>query len=75
LFGSPYQIESQGDRQVLTYLYGKQFHWAVVLYSEERNTADVLKIFLDKEGVVRDYSFSKGVSAPDLYKRGPSGPP
>jgi outer membrane protein assembly factor BamE (lipoprotein component of BamABCDE complex) len=73
LFGSPYQIESQDKGQVLTYLYGEEFNWTVVFYSEKKLKADILRVYIDDAGVVKDYSFSKGGSVPDLYKR-PSAP-
>ena len=69
LFGSPYQIESQDKGQVITYLYGTEFIWTSGIYTESKLNADVLKVYIDDAGVVKDYSFSKDVSAPDLYKR------
>lgn len=75
LFGAPYSIEARGDQEVLTYVHGTEFAWTVVVYSENRRAVDMLTIFVDRNGIVSNYAFSKGVSAPDLY-RGPGlGPP
>jgi hypothetical protein len=69
LFGSPYQVESKGDRDILTYLYGQELRGTIILYTEIRQEADILTIFIDRSGIVSDYSFSKGVAAPDLYRQ------
>ncbi len=73
LFGSPYRIETKGDEEILTYLYGSRFTWTMVLYTETREKADILDVFIDQKGIVSNYTFSKGVATPDIYKR--PGPP
>jgi len=75
VFGAPYSIEARGDQEILTYVHGSEFAWTIGIYSENRRTVDLLTIFLDRNGLVSNYAFSKGVSAPDLYRGPGSGPP
>ncbi len=69
LFGSPYRIETKGDEEILTYLYGSNFFWTVILYTESKDSADILTVFIDQKGIVSNYTFSKGVATPDIYRR------
>ncbi len=68
LFGSPYRIETHGETETLTYLYGTESVWTVGLYTEVQRSADILTISLDRNGVVSAVGFSKGVSTPDFYR-------
>ena len=63
-FGPPYRIESKDDGEILTYFYGKQSNWTIVLYSESRQSADILNVYLNKNGIVSNYAFSEGVAIP-----------
>lgn len=74
VFGAPYRIEARGDQEILTYVHGTEFAWTIIVYSENRQTVDLLTIFLDPNGTVSNYAFSKGVSAPDLYRAPGIGP-
>jgi len=65
LFGPPYRVESKGDQEVLTYFYGKQSNWTILLYSESRHSADILNVYLNQNGVVSNYAFSEGVAMPE----------
>jgi|GEM_PF-463535 len=65
LFGPPYRVESKGDQEVLTYFYGKQSNWTIVLYSESRHSADILNVYLNQNGIVSNYAFSEGVAMPE----------
>jgi outer membrane protein assembly factor BamE (lipoprotein component of BamABCDE complex) len=69
LFGSPYQIETVEDREILTYVYGKDTVMWYVFYTQRNQKADVLTFFIDHAGVVSNYSFSKDVAIPDFYKQ------
>jgi outer membrane protein assembly factor BamE (lipoprotein component of BamABCDE complex) len=69
LFGSPYQIESSGDREIFTYIYGKTTVIWYILYTQQNQEADVLTFFIDKAGVVSNYSFSKDAAIPDFYRQ------
>ena len=69
LFGSPYQIETVEDREILTYVYGKDTTMWYVFYTQRNQEADVLTFFIDHSGVVSNYSFSRGVAIPDFYKQ------
>jgi hypothetical protein len=69
LFGSPYRIESPGDREILTYVYGEEMVGSIGIYTERRQRADVLTVYLDRAGIVSDHSFSKGVAIPDFYNQ------
>jgi len=68
-FGSPYRIESAGDKEILTYVYGEETIGSIGIYTERRQRADVLTIYIDRAGVVSDYSFSKEAAIPDFYKQ------
>ena len=63
-FGPPYHIESKEDGETLTYFYGKQSNWTIVLYSESRQSADILNVYLNKNGIVSHYAFSEGAAIP-----------
>lgn len=63
-FGPPYHIESKEDGETLTYFYGKQSSWTIVLYSESRQSADILDVYLNKNGIVSHYAFSEGAAIP-----------
>ncbi|MGH7480132.1 MAG: hypothetical protein ACREJ8_11195 [Candidatus Methylomirabilales bacterium] len=65
VFGPPYRVESKGDQEVLTYFYGKQSHWTILLYSESRHSADILNVYLNQNGIVSNYAFSEGVAMPE----------
>ncbi|MGH7381629.1 MAG: hypothetical protein ACREKR_05285 [Candidatus Methylomirabilales bacterium] len=65
VFGPPYRVESKGDQEVLTYFYGKQSHWTILLYSESRQSADILNVYLNQNGIVSNYAFSEGVAMPE----------
>jgi hypothetical protein len=65
LFGPPYRVESKGDHEVLTYFYGKQSNWTILLYSESRHSADILNVYLNRNGIVSNYAFSEGVAMPE----------
>jgi outer membrane protein assembly factor BamE (lipoprotein component of BamABCDE complex) len=69
LFGSPYRVESSENKEIMTYLYGQELRGTVILYTEIRQEADILTVYIDRSGIVSDYSFSKGVAAPDLYRQ------
>jgi len=69
LFGSPYRIESAGDKEILTYVYGEEIVGSIGIYTERRQRADVLIVYIDRAGVVSDYSFSKETAIPDFYKQ------
>ena len=69
LFGSPYRIESAGDKEILTYVYGEEMSGSIVIYTERRQRADLLTVYIDRAGVVSDYSFSKEAAIPDFYKQ------
>jgi outer membrane protein assembly factor BamE (lipoprotein component of BamABCDE complex) len=69
LFGSPYRIESAGDKEILTYVYGEEMVGSIGIYTERRQRADVLTVYIDRAGVVSDYSFSKEAAIPDFYKQ------
>jgi len=73
-FGTPYSTESRGDQEILTYLYGREFTWTAVLYTETRQSADILTIYIDRNDTVSNYLFDKGVATPDIYKRPVLGP-
>jgi outer membrane protein assembly factor BamE (lipoprotein component of BamABCDE complex) len=68
LFGSPYRIETHGETETLTYLYGTESVWTVGVYTEIQRSADILTISLDRNRVVSAIGFSKGVSTPDFYR-------
>lgn len=63
-FGPPYHIESKEDGETLTYFYGKESTWTIVLYSESRQSADILNVYLNKNGIVSNYAFSEGAAIP-----------
>jgi len=65
VFGPPYRVESKGDQEILTYFYGKQSNWTIVLYSESRHSADILNVYLNQNGIVSNYAFSEGVAMPE----------
>ena len=65
LFGPPYRVESTGDHEVLTYFYGKQSNWTILLYSESRHSADILNVYINQNGIVSNYAFSEGVAVPE----------
>lgn len=65
LFGPPYRVESKGDQEILTYFYGKQSNWTILLYSESRHSADILNVYLNQNGIVSNYAFSEGVAMPE----------
>lgn len=65
LFGPPYRVESKNDQEVLTYFYGKQSNWTILLYSESRHSADILNVYLNQNGIVSNYAFSEGVAMPE----------
>jgi outer membrane protein assembly factor BamE (lipoprotein component of BamABCDE complex) len=69
LFGSPYKISSAGDKEVLTYVYGEEMIGTIGVYTERRQRADVLTIYIDRAGIVSDYSFSKEAAIPDFYQQ------
>lgn len=69
LFGSPYRIEIVENREILTYVYGKDTAMWYLFYTQRNQEADVLTFFIDDAGVVSNYSFSKGVAMPDFYKQ------
>jgi outer membrane protein assembly factor BamE (lipoprotein component of BamABCDE complex) len=69
LFGSPYQIESREDREIFTYIYGKDTVIWYLFYTQRNQKADVLTFFIDQAGVVSNYSFSKDVAIPDFYRQ------
>jgi len=69
LFGSPYQIESSGEREIFTYIYAKTTVIWYILYTQQNQEADVLTFFFDKAGVVSNYSFSKDAAIPDFYRQ------
>lgn len=69
LFGSPYRIESAGDKEILTYVYGEEIVGSIGIYTERRQRADVLTVYIDRAGIVSDYSFSKEAAIPDFYKQ------
>jgi len=54
-------------QEVLTYLYGRQSNWTILLYSESRQSADILTVYLDRNGIVSNYAFSKEVTVPERY--------
>lgn len=68
LFGAPYRMEAREDQDVLTYLHGREFIWSAGLYTENRSQADILTVFIDKGGVVSNYAYTKGASAPELLR-------
>jgi outer membrane protein assembly factor BamE (lipoprotein component of BamABCDE complex) len=69
MFGSPYQIESKDDKEVLFYLYGHEWQATFILYTERRQEADILTVYINRAGVVSDYAFSKDVASPELLKQ------
>lgn len=69
MFGSPYRIETAGDKEVLTYVYGEEMIGTIGIYTERRQRADVLTVYIDRAGIVSDYSFSKEAAIPDFYKQ------
>jgi hypothetical protein len=70
LFGSPYyRIESARGSEILTYVYGEELVGSIGIYTERRQRADVLTVYIDRAGVVSDYSFSKEAAIPDFYKQ------
>lgn len=46
----------------------REFIWTAGLYTENRTQADILTVFIDKGGVVSNYAYSKGASAPELLR-------
>ena len=68
LFGAPYDIQSKGDEEVLTYLYGRAYQFSFIFWTEVQEKADILAVYIGPNGVVSNYVFSKGVSAPDILK-------
>jgi len=50
-------------QEVLTYFYGKQSHWTILLYSESRHSADIL--YFNQNGIVSNYAFSEGMAMPE----------
>ncbi len=74
MFGSPYQITTAGDKEVLTYVYGEEMIGTIGIYTERRQRADVLTVYIDRAGIVSDSSFSKEAAIPDFYKQ-PRMPP
>jgi hypothetical protein len=69
LFGTPYRIEVKDGQEILTYLYGREENWSVLVYSEIRERADILTIYIDRNGLVSDYAFAKGIATPEMYLR------
>jgi hypothetical protein len=70
LVGPPIQVEN-----VSKILVGQTTRSEVLkLYSETRDRADVLTIFLDRNGIVTEHSYSEGVATPDIYRQ-PRGRP
>ena len=69
LFGSPYQVDSKDDKEVLIFLYGHEWQATFILYTERRQEADILIVYIDRAGVVSDYAFSKDVASPELLKQ------
>jgi outer membrane protein assembly factor BamE (lipoprotein component of BamABCDE complex) len=65
VFGPPYRVHSMGDQEILTYFYGKQSNWSVLLYTESRQSADILNVYLNRDGIVSHYAFSEGVAIPE----------
>lgn len=69
LFGSPYQVESKDDKEILIFLYGHEWQATFILYTERRQEADILTVYIDWAGIVSDYAFSKDVASPELLKQ------
>lgn len=69
LFGTPYRIDSKDNQEILTFLYGREAHWSALVYSETREKADILTIYIDRNGLVSEYAFSKGIATPEIYLR------
>ncbi len=69
LFGAPYSVESKGDQEILRYLHGKESFWTIGFYSEREEKADLLSIYIDQNGIVSNYAFSKDTAIPESYKR------
>ena len=65
LFGTPFKTESQGGGQSLLYVYAESFVRTTGVYNTRRDTADILNILINSDGIVTDYSFSKGVPIPE----------
>ena len=65
LFGSPYKTESNNGGQSLTYVYAESYSMMSGVYNERKDKADILNILLNSDGIVTDYSFSKGVPIPE----------
>jgi len=68
LFGAPFRVERQGDREVLTYLYGQESTWTIGFYTERTEQADLLTIYIEKNNIVSDFAYSEGVSIPEMYR-------
>ena len=64
-FGPPYRTESKDGQETLTYFYGRQSNWSILLYSESRQSADILNVYLNQNGIVSNYAFSEGVAIPE----------
>lgn len=69
LFGSPYQVDSKDDKEILIFLYGHEWQGSLLLYTERRQEADILTVYVDRSGIVSDYAFSKGVASPEMLKQ------
>lgn len=69
LFGTPFDVERKGDQEILRYLHGKESFWSIGFYSEREEKADVLTIYIDQNGIVSNYAFSKDTAIPESYKR------
>ncbi len=65
LFGTPFKTESQNDGQSLLYVYAESFVRTTGVYNTRRDTADILNVLINSDGIVTDYSFSKGVPIPE----------
>lgn len=65
LFGTPYQTENRAGGEALTYIYAESWNTITGVYNERRDKADILIILINADGVVSDYSFSKGAPIPE----------
>lgn len=68
LFRAPFRVERQGDREVLTCLYGQETNWTIGFYTERSEQADLLTIYLEINSIVSDFAYSEGVSIPEMYR-------
>ena len=60
LFGTPFKTDYKAGKEILTYLYVTNFFATGGIYTETREKADILVFHIEENGVVSNYSFSKG---------------